>query len=223
MASPWHLATVLISVLIKFSEDFLLRPYPKIASTFFALKVLPKSQWGHCCGFFCGIKVMGGRHKANHFNPSRSTVHQHQHAYCQTTHFKVQKTTHNPPGCWKQQQYDIFWRGFKHDANLAWKDFLGCWRLLFFSASVLAFIFIFLHLYLLIFYLYFCIWWRCWRLLLDAGSALLYSQFPRSLGVDLGPARLKLGDFCNLSTLPFLILHPFSLGVDPGWAWNDVA
>ena len=28
------------------------------------------------------------------------------------------------------------------------------------------------------FFTCFCIWWRCWRLLLDAGSALLYSQFP---------------------------------------------
>lgn len=100
--------------------------------------------------------------------------------------------------------------------------------------SELYFVFVFL-----VFVFTSRIWWRLWRLLLDAGSALLYSQFPRSLGVDLGPARLIFGIFCltYLCILAFCIclhfifvfvfsyflhLFPFSLGVDPGWARLEV-
>ena len=121
--------------------------------TLFAFKLFPSFQWGHCCGFFCGIKLKSGRHKANHFNPSRSPVHQHQHAYCQTTHFKVQKTTHNPspsrPRDVENKTIWNFWRSqdFKTETNFAWKYILGWWCPCFNSAFVFWFVFLYFSLY----------------------------------------------------------------------------
>ena len=90
--------------------------------------------------------------------------------------------------------------------------------------SELYFVFVFL-----VFVFTSRIWWRLWRLLLDAGSALLYSQFPRSLGVDLGPARLIFGIFCLtylcvnilfvfLYTCLISVLEWILVGLDLKWA-----
>ena len=149
--------------------------------------------------FLLRVKVMFGRYKANHFNPSRSTLHQHQHAYCQTTHFKVQKNNSRPPVMLKTTIWCFLGGDLNSEANLAFFILPVPLNLYLYFCICIFDIF---HLFLYLVALLAPPPW-CWQ-------RLTLLPVPASLGVDLGPARLTLGDFCCFPNLSFLFL-PFSV------------
>ena len=132
--------------------------------------------------FLFAIKCLAPKkvhHKANHFNLSRSLVHQHQHALCQTTQ-KILTTAS------LQLLSTIFGSpGFQSGGKIG---LCGVVRGPFSCCCQCVCI--------LVLFFCICIWWRWWRLLLDAAIPPP-SLIPRSLGVDLGPARLRFGSFSS--------------------------
>ena len=200
MASPWHFATVLISVplILSFDLEQCRSCCPRSALTFLHQKFWPNPDGDIVVVSFAGKSYVRPLQSKSlqpvPLNPpSASTCLLSNHPFQSA---EKQLTT---PRYVENNNMMFFGGDLNSEANLAFFILPVPLNLYLYFCICIFDVF---HLFLYLVALLAPPPW-CWQ-------RLTLLPVPASLGVDLGPARLTLGDFCCFPNLSFLFL-PFSV------------